>query len=329
MHTGTFSERKGKVKKLENKSAENNTTIGHVSALITICIWATTYISTKVLLVSFKPVEILFFRFLMGLLVLAIVYPKRFKPTSKKQELTFALAGLCGICLYYLLENIALCYTMASNVGVIISVAPFFTAILTHFVVKGGEKLKIQFFIGFIIAMAGVSLITYNGVQFQINPLGDLLALLAAVVWACYAVLTKKIAGYGYNTIQTTRRTFAYGILFMIPTLFLFPFELRLERFTNHVNLFNILFLGLGASALCFVTWNYAVKILGAVKTSIYIYLVPVITVITSVIVLHEKITLVSVAGIALTLVGLFLSSAKSSAKGKIKNSADGTKAQL
>ena len=75
--------------------------------------------------------------------------------------------------------------------------------------------------------------------------------------------------------------------------------------------LFNILFLGLGASALCFVTWNFAVKTLGAVKTSVYIYAVPVITVVTSVIILHEKITVLAAAGTVLTLAGLFLSESK------------------
>ncbi len=66
--------------------------------------------------------------------------------------------------------------------------------------------------------------------------------------------------------------------------------------------------MGLGASALCFVTWNYAVKVLGPVKTSIYIYMIPVITVVTSVIVLHEKITWLAAVGTVLTLAGLFLS---------------------
>jgi len=97
----------------------------HLSALVTIVIWETTFISTKVLLVNFQPIEILFFRFLIGFLVLLIVYSKRLKETALKQEVAFAMAGLSGICLYYLLENIALTYTPASNVGGIISTAPF------------------------------------------------------------------------------------------------------------------------------------------------------------------------------------------------------------
>lgn len=290
---------------------ENKNTAGHLTALITILFWGTTFISTKILLNDFSPIEILFFRFTMGLIALMVVYPHRLKVTNKKHEITFVCAGLCGVTLYYLLENVALTYTMASNVGVMISAAPFFTAILTHLFLKD-EPLRINFFIGFVVAIIGICLISFNGISnFQLNPFGDLLAVVAALVWATYSVLTRKISSYGYNTIQTTRRVFFYGILFMIPALFLFDFKLELERFANPVYLFNIIFLGLGASAFCFVTWNFAVKVLGAVKTSIYIYMVPVITVVTSIIVLHEQITRLSALGTILTLAGLFISESK------------------
>ena len=288
---------------------------GHFAALLTVLIWGTTFISTKVLLVDFQPIEILFFRFVMGLLALLAVYPHWLKGTTHRQELVFAAAGLCGVCLYYLLENIALTYTMASNVGVIISVAPFFTAILSHVFLKQEGKLRANFLVGCVVAMAGIGLISFNGASLHLNPLGDLLALLAAFLWACYSVLTKIISGYGYHTILTTRRVFFYGVLFMIPALFFFDFRLDIARFAAPVHLLNILFLGLGASALCFVTWNFAVKLLGAVRTSIYIYLVPVITVAASVLILREPFTWATGVGTILTLAGLLLSEKKTAKK--------------
>ncbi len=290
---------------------------GHLFAIITIFIWGTTFISTKKLLEAFSPIEILFLRFTIGFVVLFVVCPHRLKVKEKKQELYFAAAGLCGVTLYYLLENIALTYTFASNVGVIISVAPFFTAIFAHLFLDG-EKLRAQFFIGFAVAVVGIFLISFNGSSnLQLNPLGDVLAVLAAVVWAAYSILTKKISGFHYNTIQSTRRIFFYGLVFMIPALFIFGFKPDINQMIQPVTLFNILFLGLGASALCFVTWNSTIKILGAVKTSVYIYMVPVITVVTSVIVLSETITGTSVFGILLTLAGLFISEFKPSVKQK------------
>lgn len=94
----------------------------------------------------------------------------------------------------------------------------------------------------------------------------------------------------------------------MVPFLFVFDFSVEIQKVVKPEYILNLIYLGIGASALCFVTWNYAVKMLGAVKTSVYIYMVPVITVATSVIVLQEPITWVSAIGTILTLIGLFLS---------------------
>ena len=284
---------------------------GHITALLTILIWGTTYVSTKILLKSFSPIEILLIRFFMGYIALLVMYPHHIKYKSVKEEMLFMLAGLCGITLYYLFENIALTYTLASNVGIIISIAPFFTALLAHFILDG-EKLKLQFFIGFIAAIAGISLIYFNGsVILKLNPLGDFLAILASIIWAVYSVLMRKISNFAYNTIGYTRKVFFYGILFMLPAALIANVHFDIGKMTNITNLLNLVFLGFGASALCFVSWNWAVGILGAVKTSAYIYLTPVITITTSVIILHEKITWMALLGAALTLTGLFISEKK------------------
>lgn len=225
---------------------------GHLLALLTILIWGTTFISTKILLKDFTPVEILFFRFLIGYFVLLLIYSRPIRTTSFKEELLFISAGLCGVTLYFLIENIALVYTLASNVGVIVSIAPFFTAVIAHFFLEE-EKFRRQFIIGFLIALAGIILIGLNGsFLLQLNPIGDLLALLAPVVWAIYSVLMRKISVLKVHTIGATRRVFFYGLLFMLPALFLFDFQLGPSRFKEISNVAHLLFLGLGASALCF-----------------------------------------------------------------------------
>ncbi|MDN8587598.1 DMT family transporter [Paenibacillus sp. 11B] len=289
----------------------NKVSTGHLLALLTILIWGTTFISTKVLLFDFTPVEILFFRFLIGYVVLLLIYPRSMRMTSFREEGLFIGAGLCGVTLYFLIENIALVYTLASNVGIIVSIAPFFTAVLAHFFLDG-ERLHRRFIVGFGIALTGIILIGLNGsVILQLNPLGDLLAFVAPAVWAIYSVLMRKIGKLPYHTIGATRKVFFYGLLFMLPALFLFEFHFDLGRFANMANLSNLLFLGLGASALCFVTWNRAVNLLGAVKTSVYIYLVPVITLIASALILHERITWITLLGTLLTLLGSFVSEKK------------------
>lgn len=291
--------------------SDNKNIKGNLLALLTIIIWGTTFISTKILLKNFSPIEILFFRFTIGFLALFFMYPHKLKITEKKQELYFMAAGLCGVTLYFLLENIALTYSFASNVGVIIAIAPFFTAIFAHLFLEG-ERLNLQFFVGFFCSIVGIIVISFNGsTVLKLNPLGDILAVIATIMWSVYSIIVKKIGYFKYNAIQTTRRIFFYGLIFMLPILFLFDFKLDLNRFTDLSNTLNILYLGLGASAVCFVTWNSAVNILGAVKTSIYIYIVPVITILTSIIVLKEKITLISFTGIMLIIIGLYISENK------------------
>ena len=263
------------------------------------------------LLEDFAPVDILFYRFLIGLIVLIMVHPHVLTFRSWRQEALFAGAGLCGVTLYFLLENIALTLTYASNAGMIVAVIPMITAVLAHFFLSG-EKLEPRFFIGFAAAFTGLALIFFNGqMMLKLNPLGDILAAASAFVWAAYAILMKKISTFGYHTIQCTQRIFLYGLLFMVPALFLFDFRFDASPFASPANWLNILFLGAGASALCFVTWNWSVGVLGAVKTSAYIYMVPVITIAASVVILQEKLTWVAFCGGALTLAGLYISETK------------------
>lgn len=287
--------------------------IGHLLAFFTVFIWGTTFISTKVLLRSFSPIEILFYRFLIGYFTLWLFCPRPLHLESCTQEKYFAAAGLCGITLYYLFENIALSYSLASSVGVIVSIAPFFTALLAHFFLDG-EPLRPHFILGFISAIIGIILISWNGsAVFKLNPIGDILAVFAAFVWAIYSILGRKISAFGYNTIQTTRRTFLYGLLFMLPTLALFRMPFHFESFLQPIPFANLAYLAFGASAICFVTWNLAVRTLGAVKTCVYIYMTPVISVIGSALILHERITPLTIIGTILTLTGLLISEKRAS----------------
>ena len=204
-----------------------------------------------------------------------------------------------------------LTYTLASNVGVIVSIAPFFAAIFNCLLLRG-ERPDRRFFAGFLIAMAGICLLSFGGAgNVSVNPAGDFLAACAAVLWALYSTLTKKISSLGVNTILTTRRVFFYGLIFMLPALSIFGFDVSAAEMMEPLCLGNLLFLGLGASALCFVTWGLAVSRLGSVSTCVYIYMVPVITAAASALILGEVITGTAMLGIALTLAGLFLSESR------------------
>ena len=279
---------------------------GHVAALFTILVWASTFISLKILLEIFAPLELLITRFTISFLVLFFAYPKRLK-LPLKEELQFMLAGLSGVTVYYTLEALALTYTQASNVSVLVAVSPFITAILSHFIFK--VELKRSFFIGFLCSFIGIVIISFNGkVNLEVNPKGDILALTAAAGWAVYTIVSTKIFEKDYNLIQGTRRIFLYGILFMIPFTGIMEFNWSIDKFKSWAVLGNLFYLAVISSSLGFITWNYAISKLGPVTTPLYIYLVPVLATTLSFLILKETVTPLAVLGSILVLCGLFIS---------------------
>lgn len=290
---------------------EKNLKKGHLLAFATILIWSCASISSKVLLETFNPVELFFYRMLMAYLMLLVIKPGFISYRSVKEELLFMAAGITGVTLYFILQNVALKYSMASNVGVLLTISPFFTAVLSFLVLKD-EKLQGKFFAGFAVTLAGVLLLSYNGNQvLKLNPIGDIMAILAALAWALYSVVMKKVGSYNYNTILATRKIFFYGLLFLVPALVYTDFTFSAAKFADPGVLANMLFLALLASAMTYVSWNRAMEILGPVKTSMYLYAIPVLTMALSVALLGERITAISAAGVALILGGIYISERK------------------
>lgn len=301
--------------------------LSHIGAIITIIIWGVTFIASKILLESFTMIEILLTRFILGFILLYIIdmFRKDKKDQknkfSLKDELTFLLAGGTGVTLYYALETFALTKTSASNVGILVSLAPITTAIMALIWLKS-EKFKMVYLYGFVLAFVGVVLVITNGTQFEgFSVQGDLLAILGTFAWASYSLLLKRIDTQKYHIITYTKKIIMYGIITLIPIALYDNVSLSLSDFTPlHISLF--LFLGLGASALCFVFWNYAVDHLGVYKTSAYIYASPLVTLVSAFIVLREPITIFAIIGSLCIIAGLYISERKSIPKLKpVKNS--------
>ena len=157
----------------------------HLIAIITVIIWGTTFVSTKVLIHhGLSPVDILFYRFALAYICIWFISPKVLFARSKKDELMFVAAGLCGGSIYFITENTALGITLASNVSLIICTAPILTAFLSLLFYRQ-EKIKPNLIYGSVMALIGVAFVVFNGsFLLKINPLGDMLTLIAALMWA-------------------------------------------------------------------------------------------------------------------------------------------------
>lgn len=315
----------------EFETVMNQTIKGHGAALLSVIIWGTTFISSKIVLDCLSPIELLIYRFSVGLVVLTLLdshklvwkgkRPEKSDASDragisagghlglkkKSDEIYFIFAGLTGVTLYYLLENVSLTCTTASNAGVIVSTAPFFTA-LAAWMLRKEKCISIRFLVGFVLALSGIILISFQGGSVSLNPLGDFLALCAAFVWGFYSVFSKWITEKGYPVIAATKRIITWGLLFMIPFGFFMGFSFEPEILFRPQVLAHVIYLGISASAMCFVLWNYAVDRLGVITSGVYIYLTPVVTVALSIPVLHETFTWYTGAGMLLTIVGLVIS---------------------
>lgn len=286
-------------------------------AILTVIVWGTTYISTKVLLsYGLTPSEIFFCRFLLAYAAIWALSWKKVFADSIKDELLLIGAGLTGGSLYFLFENTALSFTFASDVSLLLCIAPIFTTFM-NFIVYRGEKIRTSLIYGSLIAFIGVALVIYNGgVILKLNPFGDVLTMLAAFMWALYGVIIKKLNAR-YTSFFVSRKVFFYGLVTILPVFLMKPFDVPLSTFIEPEVWLNLLFLGIVASMLCYVSWTYVEKKIGLVRITNYIYFSPVVTLIASAILIHERITPVAIAGCAFIIGGVYWGSAPKIEKNK------------
>lgn len=281
----------------------------HILALATILVWGTTFTSTKVLLThGLTPPEIMLYRFLIAYALTWFCSYKVWADTWI-DELLLAVAGFTGGTLYFLAENTAIDYTITSNVALVVCITPVLTALLTSLIYR--ERITGRLAIGSAVALLGVGLVVLNGAVLKIHPLGDTLALIAALAWAIYSVVLRRFDGR-YTTWFVTRKVFFYGIITLVPFIAGgMGGGLHLDKLTIPVVASNVIFLSVVASMLCFYTWNLVLEKLGTIRASNYMYTQPLVSLACSVWILSEPITSIALLGTIFILIGIYVAQRK------------------
>lgn len=278
----------------------------HLAALFTVVVWGATFVSTKVLIAnSLTPAEIFLVRFALAYVCILPFARGRLRAANLRDEGLLAAAGVSGGSLYFLTENIALEYAPASNVSLIVCTAPVWTALVLSLVYRS-ERMTRRQIAGSVLAFAGMALVVLNGrFVLHLSPRGDLLALAAALLWMIYSLAIKRIGGR-YPALFITRKVFFYGLVTILPVFAFRPFAVEWEVLAHPAVWGNLLFLGVVASGLCYVLWNAAMHRLGAVRTTNYIYINPLVTIVVAALTIGERITPAALAGAALILYGMW-----------------------
>ena len=284
----------------------------HAAAFLVVAIWGSTFVFTKMLLLSgLSPAQIFTLRFIIAY-VLLLAYELiakhatfRLFCTSVKDEFMMVLLGLTGGSMYFLTENAAMLYTTATNTSLIVCTCPLFAMLLIGLAFRQSEHFTKMQVAGSLMACGGMAAVVMNGhFVLHLSPIGDLLAFSACLCWAVYSLIMKPASMY-YGTLLITRKVFFYGLLTIIPFLGVQGRSFSLDVLGQTPVWGNLLFLGLVASLACFIAWNLVIDKLGNVTSTNYVYLNPVFTLLTATIFLGERMTLLSAIGCAAILAGV------------------------
>ena len=280
---------------------------------MTVAIWGSTFVFTKMLLLAgLSPAQIFTLRFIMAYMLLLgySLFTHNFSlfTSSWRDELLMVALGITGGSLYFLTENAAMLYTTATNTSLIVCSCPLFAMLLFAVVYRHSERISRTQALGSVLACMGMAVVVLNGhFVLHLSPLGDMLAFAACLCWAVYSLLMKP-ALERYSTLFITRKVFFYGLLTIIPYYFFVPSDLDFSLFTfNFSLLLNLLFLGVVASTLCYLSWNWVIGKLGAVVATNWVYFNPITTILFAWWLLHEQITVWFILGSALILIGMYL----------------------
>lgn len=291
--------------------ASNGNFFYHLVAFLTVAVWGTTFVSTKVLMLNgLSPAQIFTLRFSIAYVLMVCFNHRRFLSNSWKDEAKMALLGITGGSLYFLSENEAMNFTTTTNTSLIVCSCPLFATLLVRLVYRSSRINSIQL-LGSLLAFIGMIIVVLNGrFVLHLSPVGDALAFMACICWAVYSLLMKSVTN-NYGAAFITRKVFFYGVLTILPYYILKPGFPPMDVFMKPQVIGNLLFLGCLASMVCFLTWNWCISKLGAVKATNWVYFNPITTMIFASWVLGEKITVYFLMGAICILVGMYVADKK------------------
>ena len=290
------------------KNVNSSTSLASFYALTAVCFWGISFVSAKAVLPFIDSSTLLFIRFGIGalFLFLLLLFSKGAKIPPLRYLPHLFVLSVIGVFVHQLLQLTALLTIDASAAGWMISFAPVFTVALS--IVCLNERLTPKKSVGIVIATIGVMLVISgsNGqsVAFYAN-IGYFLMLLSTLNWAIYSILLKRIV-IPLPPLAITCYTCLIGALLSMP-LFLSNEGTKQLYLIGIVEWSHLLFLGIFVSGIAYWCWSKAINIIGASRSSSFLYAEPIATLIAAVHLLNEKIVLISMVGGVIIIGGVIL----------------------
>ena len=279
--------------------------------IIATVFWAGAFIAGKFSIAQFPIFSLTFFRFLFAtILIFAIMIKKEDNWKIEKKDLPIFMAlGVIGMVGYHTFFFSALKYTTATNSSLINATNPIITTILAIIFLK--DKVKTRNIVSILTSFFGVILIITNGdfgilLNFKLNY-GDLLMIIATICWASYSIISKK-ASENYSPIKITSYAFLVCVVILIPFVLMEKPWVYIPN-TTTIGWISVIYMSIFASVGGYLIQQVSIKKIGPSKTSLYINLVPVFSMILAFLILKENISIIKIIAGLLIATGVFLNS--------------------
>jgi drug/metabolite transporter (DMT)-like permease len=279
-------------------------------ALFAVIAWGASFIATKIALRELDPITLIWARFTIGVAVMGVTTAVRHELSRvpPRELAAFAGLGFIGITLHFWLQSTGMRTTSASTSAWIITTIPAFMAILGWVVLR--ERVTVWQVAGIALASCGVVAIVSKGdpaalLDRRAGTIGDVLMLLSAPNWAIFSVLSRRILAR-HPAACALFYVMACGWFFCTILLATHGHVAAIPRMSVNVCV-AVAFLGVVCSGLAYVAWYDALKQMPAARAGVFLYVEPLVAMVVAAIILHEPITLASLAGGAMILGGVAL----------------------
>jgi len=288
---------------------QNKTILTGVSlAVLATLIWSGNFIIARGLSKQINPVSLAFYRWAIASIVLLPFAAKKFSQDWRQITHSWRYLfwiSLTGISLFNTLVYIAGHYTTAINLALIgTTSSPVMSIILARIFLH--ERIGLAKIAGLGLCIAGILFLLSKGNPENLFALrfssGDAWMLLAAFCFAVYNILVRKKPA-GISPLSFLLSVFMLGTLLLLP---FFVWQATPVKWDGTL-IGSVLYLGVGASVVCFFIWNISIGILGAGRTALFGNLIPVFSSLEAVVLLNEEFSWIHIASMVFVFSGLLL----------------------
>ncbi len=272
--------------------------------------WAGAFIAAKLSVPFIPPFTLTFLRFFIASIILyfVILYKeKHIYKLTKKDIPVFLFTGIVGMFGYHVLFFLSIKYTTAINSSIIGASNPIITTLLCIVFLK--DKVTYKRLLGIALSFLGVFLTITNANISAIFSIsfnkGDIFMVLAVTLWAIYSVYSKKVMP-NYSPITLTFYSFLFCTIFLIPFV-VYENPIKIINNIPYYSYIAVLYMSIFPSVIGYLVQQMSIKTIGPAKTSIFINLIPVFSIILSVIILGETVTTIKLFTTLLIIIGVYI----------------------